>query len=216
MKKGLMKRAKKSATAPDRKSAASLIERCNQGDREAWNQFYARYMGVIARAVSRYSQSAVETTDDLVQEVFIQLFKALKSYDSSRPVEAYILEISKRVGVSRFRRISAAKRGGLDTVNFRISAHGEGEAGYIVLGSPDEDQESALIKANATRSVRAALRSLKEACRKLLSLRYEKGLSYGEIAELLEVKEGTLRVRVQRCLSTLAQRYSGLAPEEVG
>lgn len=200
--------------APDREQMDSLIKRCNQGDKEAWNQFYARYVGVIAKAVSRYSHSAVETTDDLVQEVFIQLFKALRSYDSSRPVEAYILEIAKRVGISRFRRGSAAKRGGATAAPLPISAHGEGEAGYIVIGAPEEDQESALIKANAVRALRKALQSLTDACRSLLSLRYEKGLSYAEIAQLLEVKEGTLRVRVQRCLSTLAQRYTGLTPEE--
>jgi hypothetical protein len=61
----------------------SLIERCNCGDREAWAQFYALCLPLVSLAVRRSAYSDPEDTEDTIQEVFIQLFKALRVYDPS-------------------------------------------------------------------------------------------------------------------------------------
>lgn len=196
----------------------SLIRRCNQGEQRAWEEFYAAYHGMISLAVRRLPGPASEDTDDVVQEVFLHLFKALRNYDPSRPVEAYILEIARRVTISRLRMGAAAKRGGLNPGNRRVDAHGgeEGEAGTIQVKYQGADQEQLLMDAQEGRLLHMALKAVSESCRRLLALRFEQGLSYREIAETLNEKEGTLRVRLQRCLSALARHFAVINSEEGG
>jgi RNA polymerase sigma factor (sigma-70 family) len=195
----------------------ALIARCNSGDESAWEEFYAQYFGLVSAAVKKYSRNGSEEIEDTVQEIFTNLFRALKRYDPEKPLEAYILEIARRVRISRYRNASALKRGGADRWSESINAHDtRDEAGCLSVASPLENQESSLIRAQETHLLRKALRSLGEACRSLLSMRYYQGLSYKEIGDFLGTREATLRVQVQRCLSSLGRIYSRVAPQEEG
>ncbi len=212
----IMERGPELSDAPGCHDPRSLIERCNQGDRRAWEEFYTRYFGMISFAVRRYCAPRVEDHDDLVHEVFINLFKALKHYDSSRPLEAYILEISRRVTISGLRKSSALKRGGINPASVRVNAHDSTEdEAYTQVASSLKDQENALMDAQETFRLRESLARLSESCREVLALRYDKGLSYKEIAARINVKEGALRVRVQRCLDALAREYLIFDQQEV-
>jgi RNA polymerase sigma-70 factor, ECF subfamily len=194
----------------------SLIQRCNCGDRSAWEEFYARCLPQVRCAVAKVFRSRSEEIEDVVQDVFIHLFRALHQYEASRSIEAYILEIARRVGISRFRHNSALKRGGLNPGRVSIDGNdSESDAGWVFLTAQAETQEDALIRAQETSYLRRALGRLSESCRKLLALRYDGGLSYGDIAVELNVKEGTLRVRVQRCLSSLSAAYAEVSLKEV-
>jgi len=195
----------------------SLIERCNGGDREAWAQFYALSFPLVSLAVRRSAYSDPEDTEDTIQEVFIQLFKALRVYDPSRSLHAYVLEIARRVAIGRLRTVSAAKRGGLNPGLKRVNAHDcdDGEE-TVSVASPHANQEILLMRAQEEHFLRKALVHITEKCRHLLSLRYEQELSYKEIAQATGVKEPTLRVSVQRCISALGARYSELSSKENG
>ncbi len=205
-------------TAADRENDfRSLIERCNRGDREAWVQFYSLCFPLVSLAVRRTAYSDPEDTEDTIQEVFIHLFKALRAYDPSRSLHAYVLEIARRVAIGRLRNLSAAKRGGLNPGLKRVNAHDchDGEE-TVSVESPHANQEILLMRAQEGHFLRKALGHITEKCRHLLSLRYEQELSYQEIAQATGVKEPTLRVRVQRCLSALGERYSELSSKENG
>lgn len=193
-----------------------LVARCNLGDRAAWAEFHSRYVGLITAAVGKYRSATNPEIEDVIQEVFLHLIKALRHYDPTRPLEVYILEIARRVGISRYRQLSAQKRGGLSKQTHPLDAHDGGdEAGYISVASPDVDQESALLRAQEIYMLRKALVALTESCRKLLSLRYDRGLSYKEISVTLGEKEASLRVKTQRCLSALSKQYSMVSVQEV-
>jgi RNA polymerase sigma-70 factor, ECF subfamily len=196
----------------------TLIRRCNRGDEQAWEEFYNRYSGMIYRVVKKQGSLRPQEVEEIAQDVFVSLFKALKNYDPARSVEAYILEIARRVRISRYRKTTALKRGGGNPRELSLEVHGSPreDGGSVSVASNDDDQETSLIKAQERQILRNALREVSETCRKLLSLRYELGLSYKEIAREMEAKEATLRVRVQRCLSALEGVYSELIPQEAG
>ena len=84
------------------------------------------------------------------------------------------------------------------------------------VASPMDDPESSLSRAQQAQLLRKALAGLSDGCRELLGRRYDEELSYQEIARQLGVKEGTLRVRLQRCLASLPRIYSGLDPSTKG
>ncbi len=185
----------------------SLIQRCNRGDKRAWEEFYSIYFGLVSSVAKRYSSQANDT-EDIIQEVFVNLFKALKHYDPGRSIETYILEIARRVRIGWHRKASASKRAG-NPVPLDIHAW-ESERESIGLQSAGEDQEDSLIKAQEKRLLRRALESISESCRELLALRYDRGLSYREIADILKTREVTLRSQLQRCLASLSKNYSKL------
>ncbi|MBI5249412.1 MAG: sigma-70 family RNA polymerase sigma factor [Desulfomonile tiedjei] len=182
----------------------SLIERCNRGEKYAWEEFYRKFLPLVRLAVNRFARE--EDKEDLTQETFIQLIKALKHYDSTKSLEPYIMEIARRVAIGHYRKTSASKRGGLNPSS-RVNAHDEAqEQGYVSVPAQGEDQEASLIKAQESSLLRKSFQTLSEACRNLLGLRYDRGLAYQEIGDILKVKEATLRVKVARCLSILARR----------
>lgn len=172
---------------------------------------------MVTRVLKRIGRTEPEDVQDALQEVFLHLFKALRKYDPSRSVEAYILEIARRVRISSLRKASAAKRGGVGPRPVSLNALAGGdEAGFMNLLSSGDDQEASLIKAQETHLLRMALSGLSDACRRLLGLRYEQGLSYKEIAAARGATEGALRVQARRCLSSLSRCYAKLATQEVG
>jgi RNA polymerase sigma-70 factor, ECF subfamily len=203
--------------APENNDLHLLVKRCNQGDRRAWQEFYARYYGMIRCAVTRHSRQGFDDAEDIIQEVFVHLFKALQDYDPRRPMEAYILGIARRVRISHDRKTYALKRGGGNPGALRLDAHDRtfGPEALQVASSHD-DPETALMKAQETGLLRRALLLISEECRNLLALRYDEGLAYGEIAVKMKVREGTLRVRAQRCLAALEREYSLIAQEKDG
>ena len=186
----------------------SLVQRCNRGDKQAWEEFYATYFGLVSSVAKRYSSQANDA-EDIIQEVFVNLFKALKQYDPGRPIETYILEIARRVRIGRYRKASAAKRAGNPVpIDFWGS---DSERGFIAVASADENQEDSLIRAQEKSLLRKALNGISQNCRDLLALRYDRALSYKQIADMLRVKEVTLRSQSQRCLASLSKSYSKLA-----
>jgi RNA polymerase sigma-70 factor, ECF subfamily len=188
------------------KDLDALVIRCNNGDKDAWEEFYVRFQPLVRYAVSKCLKSRSQDVDDVAQEVFIRLFSALRTFESGRSLEAYVLEIARRVAISDFRKTSAAKRGG-GSQEISMSNYEENPGSYAEHRDSD-NQEKMLIRSEEESRLRNALRQLKENCRLLLSMRYELGLAYKEIAAKLGTNERALRVRVHRCLSTLGAIYS--------
>jgi len=172
-----------------------LVERCNGGDEEAWQEFWSRYHNKISIAVRRLCPSTSGEVEDIVQEVFFHLFMALKSYDPARPIEAYILGIARKVAISYIRKESAAKR--------NISS----TAGWAIDPPLCPHPEESFTKAQESQLLRESLNELSEDSRRLIEMKYCEGLSYNEISSRSGVKEVTLRAQVSRSLSTLSKIY---------
>jgi RNA polymerase sigma-70 factor, ECF subfamily len=193
---------------PDDQEDSLLIRRCNDGDKSAWDEFYSRYRPHVKFAVSKFVRSDSNDIEDVIQEAFIQLFRALPSYDHDRKPVAFIFEIARNVAVSYVRRSTAEKRGG-------------NPGGYVNVNdfepvSTRVDQETELLRREEVLLLKKAVAKITEQCRQLLLLRYEAYLSYQEISRRLGIKEATLRVQAQRCLAALGRIYAGETPAEEG
>jgi RNA polymerase sigma factor CnrH len=175
-----------------------LVERCNRGDEEAWQEFYARYHRMVSIAVRRLCPVNFSEAEDIVQEVFYNLFVALKSYDPARPIEPYVLAIAKRVAISYLRKNSPGRP--------KASGYAGGPVGPLRCPDPEE----LMIKTEEQVLLRRALDTLPADARRLLALRFNDELPYGEIAARLKVKEVTLRTQVSRYLSSLGRNYTRL------
>jgi RNA polymerase sigma-70 factor, ECF subfamily len=179
-----------------------IIVRCNNGDESAWHEFYYKYSGKIRVSVRRYCKSTSIQEEDAVQEVFIRLLRALKDYDHARSIDIYIMEIARRVAISELRKETAKKRGG-ELKHHKNQNVPDTEDEIWKKWGKNHNPEDLLLLHEQTSNLRSAINLLTTQCRSILQKRFELELSYREIAIEMKVEEGALRVRVQRCLSSL-------------
>lgn len=167
-------------------------------------------MAVVRRQAAH---SIIDTRQDLVQDVYESVTKALKQYDgNSSSLKTFVSKVAQRTCIDIWRHGSTMSRTGK---NQHVEHHDNTDENNAVLVSslnPEED----LSKAQFTHLLRIALRRLSKECQKLLELRFYDGLKYRQIADRLGKKENSVNVQVNRCLEYLREAYAKLQFEEQG
>ncbi len=149
------------------------IEKCRNGEREAFRHLVEKYQ---RQAVSHATAilSSREDALDATQEAFIDAFKALKQFDSSRPFYPWFYVLLR----NRCFKMAARKR--------KTESIDE-----TVIVAPNSPAQSERILA-----LENALRSLNMEDREIVTLKYFDGLSYNELAERLQIPKGTVMSRL--------------------
>jgi RNA polymerase sigma-70 factor (ECF subfamily) len=158
-----------------------LVLAARSGSRRAFGTLVRRHQ----RRVFALGVRLLGTThdaDDLVQETFLRAWRALDRLDPERPVIPWLLRIATNRAMTM---LAARGRRATEPLDEALPAGGP---------RPDEDAQRAELRAN----VRRALAELPEEQRIVLSLRAGEGLSYLEIAALLDVPVGTVMSRLAR------------------
>lgn len=157
-----------------------------------YGAFVRAHSGAVYSAALRLSGSSVEA-DDLAQETFVRAYRALQGYDPDRvralESRAWLLTITLNLWRNHVRRASRRPR----------------EAGSVVPDVPDpRPGPEASAEAMAQSGVLVGLlRDLPERHRVPVVLRYVVGLSYAEIASVLDCPVGTAKANVARGLDRL-------------
>lgn len=140
--------------------------------------------------------------DDLLQITFQRLHASRATYRTGSPVRPWLFTIAARVRIDELRR------------RYRIPSMGSDEELDHVQGEdvaePARDQE------DRARMVREAVDSLPESQRTVVHLHRFEGLTFAQIAGVLGVKEGAVRVRAFRAYEVLRERLKPLVQAEVG
>lgn len=180
-----------------------LIERCRRGDEGAWAELYAARGPSVARFLQHMMAPGADL-DDLVQQVFVELFRSLDRFRGDASLATFLFGIATRValhhlrGARRWRRRTEALAAEpADAV--APDAHGRVEArGHLAV-------------------VAEALEGLAPEVRAVWVMRELEGLSTAEVAVALATREGTVRSRlfaarrhVLDALASAAQRVRGL------
>ena len=149
------------------------IDKCRNGEREAFRHLVERYQ---RQAVSHATAILGNREDalDAAQEAFIDAFKALKQFDSSRPFYPWFYVLLR----NRCFKLAARKR---ETESIDET----------VIVAPNSTAQSERILA-----LENALRSLDMEDREIVTLKYFDGLSYNELAERLQIPKGTVMSRL--------------------
>jgi RNA polymerase sigma-70 factor (ECF subfamily) len=161
-----------------------LMERYQGGELAAFETLYER----LAPALHRFLASSWDgPVDDLVQETFLQLHRARHTYLPPRPVLPWVYAIARNV-----RRMDRRSRG-----RHRRFEVEEPEQTLAAAASPATDAPADQV------AVRDALARLPADRREALVLHHVWGFSFQEIGSLLGVRDGTVKVRAHRGITTL-------------
>ncbi|GMV38300.1 MAG: DNA-directed RNA polymerase sigma-70 factor [Myxococcales bacterium] len=161
-----------------------LIERCRHGDQVAWAELYASRGPAVARFLRHMLEPGADL-DDLIQQVFVELFATLGRFRGDATLSTWLFGIATRVALHHLRGAKRRRR--------RIDALAA-DAQVGPEGAPDAHGR---VEARAhLRVVAGALEALAPDLRAVWIMREIEGLSTAEVAQALRTREGTVRSRL--------------------
>jgi RNA polymerase sigma-70 factor (ECF subfamily) len=179
-----------------------LIEACQQGDRDAFQQLFEAYKDKVF-SIAVYTVGGDRSlADDVTQQIFLKLFTAIRQFrgDSEFTTWLYRLVVNACMDERRRRR--------------RWLPWGDDS----VMKNPSErkPQEKQYARREVAESVQSAIGKLKPKFRLPILLKYVEGLSYEEIAAVMGCTKGTVASRLNRGHSQLAKHLEHLREHAIG
>lgn len=181
--------------ASDQKIEADLLRRIGLGDRDALGEFYDRCSTLLYSVALRILNNETEA-EDLMQDVFIQIWEKATLFDPSRgkPL-TWAISLTRNRAIDRLR--SLQRRGRL-----REELEKEAAAAGPVNVSDARDE---LLASENSRIVREAILQLSDQQRQAIEMAYFSGLTQNEIAEKLDEPLGTIKARIRRGMLKLKE-----------
>lgn len=171
-------------TVESMSSSISLIQRIGAQNRDAFSQFYDRYSPIVYSLALRMLRVQSDA-EDLLQEVFLQVWRQATAYNAERgSPEAWLINIARSRAIDKLRSIRRRERSFVLTDD------------PAAAESPDNVETSAG-ESETRLAMNSALASLPEAQRRVLELAYFDGLSQTEIAARLAEPLGTVKTRMR-------------------
>ncbi len=188
----------------DRELDRQLVERAQRGDKHAFELLVSKYQRKLSRLLSRFIKDAAEV-EDVTQEAFIKAYRALPSFRGDSAFYTWLY----RIGINTAKNYLVAMGRRAPTVTTFDSDEAEGlEDGDQLrdINTP----ESMLMSKQIADTVNDAMTQLPEELRTAIQLREIEGLSYEEIAVVMECPIGTVRSRIFRAREAIAERLRPL------
>jgi RNA polymerase sigma-70 factor, ECF subfamily len=164
-----------------------LATRASQGDVEAFTKLVGVHSSLVYRVALRMLGNV--EAQDASQEVWIRVWRNIKSFRGESTFSTWLYRIAVNTCLSVRQR--EARRGEREYSGDELPYLPEPPGG-------DADPETATLSAERRDEIQAALQHVRAEHRAALVLRHMEGLSYAEIAEVLEVPDGTAKGWVSR------------------
>jgi len=181
----------------------ALIQRCLQGDQAAWEaivrQHWRKVFNVAYKFVAKH-----EEAEDLTQEIFLKVFKSLDTFDRRANFQTWLISVSRNLCIDHYRSVRKE----------REMIDREVDTADIAPASPEPGPIAALEQRDRVVLLRQALAALPETLRTAVLLRDIQELSYQEIADQLQLPEGTVKSRINRGRTELARQIRKLRGED--
>jgi RNA polymerase sigma-70 factor (ECF subfamily) len=188
----------------DREVDQALVERAQNGDKQAFGLLVSKYQRKLNRLLSRLIRDPAEV-EDVTQEAFVKAYRALPSFRGDSAFYTWLYRIG--VNTAKNYLVSQSRRAPTATEVDSEEAEGYEEGEQLRdINTP----EHLLLTKQIGETVNAAMEALPEELRTAIMLREIEGLSYEEIATIMECPIGTVRSRIFRAREAVAERLRPL------
>lgn len=192
--------------AEARLEEVALIAQARAGDQSAFGELVARYQVAVYNLCYRMLGQS-EEAEDAAQEVFLRIYRQLRSYDPAHRFSTWVLAIASHYCIDqlRKRRLTIVP---IDSI-----------VGWARSRQPQPDDLA--LDGEQRDQIQACLHKLPEKYRLALVLRYWYDLSYSEMAQVMELPENTVKTRLHRARQMMAhlikegERQQGVVSEVV-
>jgi len=192
---------------------APLIERVKRGDTRAFEMLVVKYQRRIERLIGRMVRD-VDLVPDIAQESFIRAYRAIPQFRGDSAFYTWLYRIAVNTAKKALMEI---KRDPLVSETAMASRDEDDETSRVENELSDgETPESIMAGKQIAAAVNASIEALSEDLRQAIVLREIEGLSYEEIAEVMNCPIGTVRSRIFRAREAIAQRLRPMLDARAG
>lgn len=184
----------------------NLAKQATKGRDRAFRELLTRYEKPVFSLVFRMIRDR-EKAEDVAQEAFVKAFNAIATYDPSYKFSSWLFKIANNLAVDQLRKREP------DTVSIHGSpgAHSreEQERTGFTLASTDEAPDAYVENRELGGQIEAAIGKLRPEYRTAVLLRHVEGLSYQEVADIMEIPLGTVKTYIHRGRAQLKELLAG-------
>lgn len=193
-------------------ATVNLIRRCKKNEGDAYNQLLRQYEAYLYRICYNYTRNKEEALD-MMQEVYIKIFRGLRTFDESRPLVPWL----KRITINTLINHSNKNRLAETSLDGNWSAEdgnnqNTNPQSYLAAATNIEEQ---VIESYTRNIIDKLIVELPKTYRIALALRYNEDMSYDEIASVLDLPLGTVKNNIYRARKMLRQRMQACELLEV-
>ncbi len=181
----------------------SLIQRCLRGDQAAWERIVRLYWRKVFNVAYKFVGKHDEA-EDLTQDIFLKIFKSLETFDRRANFQTWLISVSRNLCIDHYRSVRKER----ETIDRDVDAN------ELTPAAADASPIAALEQRDRVTLLRDALASLPEALRTAVVMRDIQECSYQEIADRLQLPEGTVKSRINRGRTELARQIRRLRGED--
>ena len=181
---------------------AGLVRRCLAGDEKAYRELIELYQAQVYSLALRMVRRR-EDAEDVAQETFVRMFRALDRYDPGRPFGAWLMTIASRLCIDHIRR----RR--VNPVSLTHHEPGSDETWELDVEDPGLGPDEITSRSEEERRSNELIQTLPPHYRVVVVLRHQQDLSYEEIAQALNLPLGTVKARIHRAREILKSRLEG-------
>jgi len=188
----------------DRDIDRELVARAQRGDKRAFELLVEKYQRKLGRLLSRFIRDPSEV-EDVTQEAFIKAYRALPAFRGDSAFYTWLYRIG--INTAKNYLMAMGRRAPTSTEVEAEEAEGFEEGEQLRdINTP----ESVLLSNEIARTVNETIERLPEELRTAIQLREIEGMSYEDIARIMDCPIGTVRSRIFRAREAIAERLRPL------
>ena len=180
-----------------------LIERVQSGDKQAFNLLVLRYQNKVCNLISRYVSNSGDVAD-IAQEAFIKAYRAIPTFRGESAFYTWLYRIA--VNTAKNHIVAQSRRPPATDVDAEDAEFYESDNALKEISNP----ENLTLSNELKQTVFAAIEALPEDLKTAMTLRELDGLSYEDIAEVMDCPVGTVRSRIFRAREAVEKKIKPL------
>ncbi len=176
-----------------------LVRRVQAGDNRAFDLLFHRYKHRLRSAVSRILDSR-EDVDDVVQEAFVKAYRALPKFRGESQFFTWLYRIATNTAKNHL--VSKARK----HTSTDIDIYEEAASNEYSNLQENENPENLLESQELELLIKETVQNLEPDLRSAITLREHAGLSYDQIAQIMDCPVGTVRSRIFRARAAVSEK----------
>ena len=180
-----------------------LEERVQKGDSRAFDLLVKKYQSRLAKLVSRYIRNA-DDVQDVVQDTFIKAYRALPNFRGESAFYTWIYRIA--INTAKNQLVSNSRKSPANSVDAQEIEKYDASDWLTESATPERELFTSELKT----TVNTAMQDLPPDLREAITLREIEGLSYEEIAQVMDCPIGTVRSRIFRAREAIDEKLKPL------
>ncbi len=181
----------------------ALVERVQQGDKKAFDVLVLKYQTRIAKLVVRFLRNA-DDVPDVVQEAFIKAYRALPNFRGDSAFYTWLYRIA--INTAKNHLVATGRKTPQNSIDAQEVEKYDAGAWLTEFATPEREMFASELKSTVNKAIGDLPPDLREA----ITLREIEGLSYEEIADVMDCPIGTVRSRIFRAREAIDEKLSPL------